>query len=520
MIVIIMGSISHGNTRARTCAFYVMFAPMLSNAVCDMCVCIHTYTHTHYPYVYLCVYSTPDFITPKEQVIHNDFGCMSQKENCGLDSANGGQQQTCAGRFQNLRQKVFSPGRLTPQRVKRHRNAFNAFTCTQSQESHGMSGDDISSTMCTSSQNSEMSADAEGGGGRATMGHLAGTPGMIVSSRGTNVGAPARNENRHRYSILKRRLRSPPAFRNPFGIDDSAEFDGDASSQQQQQQHAGKRTLVGSGSGRFGQSVCAAHSLARYRIDFKEVAEIGRGNFSKVFRCMHRLEGVSYAVKVLNQRIFSECDLRQALLEVQSLAVVGPHPNIVRYFSSWIESEQLFIQMELCESTLLSSKDDGDAFTEDEVLSVMREISSALRHIHVMGIAHLDVKPDNIYVGRGGEYKLGDFGRAARMDCGTIIQDGDSRYMPKEMLNDDYSCLDKADIFSLGITALEVVMGKPPPESGAQYEALRAGKLPLLPACSMQLQKLISSMCSADARQRPSALEMMRSYTVLRHDDE
>ena len=55
-----------------------------------------------------------------------------------------------------------------------------------------------------------------------------------------------------------------------------------------------------------------------------------------------------------------------------------------------------------------------------------------------------------------------------------------------------------------------MVTGQPPPESGAQYEAMRAGRLPLLPTVSVHLQKLITGMCSADARQRPSALELQR----------
>lgn len=114
----------------------------------------------------------------------------------------------------------------------------------------------------------------------------------------------------------------------------------------------------------------------------------------------------------------------------------------------------------------------------------------ALNFIHERGIAHLDVKPDNIYV-KNGMYKLGDFGCATLMDRSLPIEEGDARYMPQEILNDNYEHLDKVDIFSLGASILELVKGSPLPDSGPQLLNLREGKIPLLPAHSMQFQNLV-----------------------------
>lgn len=110
--------------------------------------------------------------------------------------------------------------------------------------------------------------------------------------------------------------------------------------------------------------------------------------------------------------------------------------------------------------------------------------------MHERGIAHLDVKPDNIYV-RNGIYKLGDFGCATLINRSLAIEDGDSRYMPPEMLNDKYEHLDKVDIFSLGATAYELIRGTPLPESGPHFTSIREGKIALLPGCPMQFQSLI-----------------------------
>lgn len=118
------------------------------------------------------------------------------------------------------------------------------------------------------------------------------------------------------------------------------------------------------------------------------------------------------------------------------------------------------------------------------------QIAKALQFIHEKGIAHLDVKPDNIYV-KNGIYKLGDFGCATLLDLSLPIEEGDARYMPQEILNEKYDHLDKVDIFSLGVTIYELVRGSALPESGSLFMNLKEGKLPLLPTHSLQFQTLL-----------------------------
>ncbi|EFJ29494.1 hypothetical protein SELMODRAFT_4176, partial [Selaginella moellendorffii] len=79
------------------------------------------------------------------------------------------------------------------------------------------------------------------------------------------------------------------------------------------------------------------------------------------------------------------------------------------------------------------------------------QLLNALKHLHSHGLTHLDVKSDKIYI-RNCVYKIGDLGLASRIDGTISIEDGNLRYLLMELINDDHSHLDKADMFSLGAT--------------------------------------------------------------------
>ncbi|OAY71755.1 Wee1-like protein kinase [Ananas comosus] len=247
-------------------------------------------------------------------------------------------------------------------------------------------------------------------------------------------------------------------------------------------------------------------SLSRYRTDFHEIEQIGCGNFSRVFKVLKRIDGCLYAVKHSIKQLRNDLDRKRALMEVQALAALGSHDNVVRYYTSWFENEQLYIQIELCERSLSINR--SHAPKCGEVLEMLYQIAKALHFMHKHGVAHLDVKPENIYIKKG-IYKLGDFGCATLIDRSLGIEEGDSRYMPQEMLNDKYEHLDKVDIFSLGAATYELVKGTPLAESGPQFSNLREGKISLLPGYPLQFQSLLKAMMDPDPLKRPSAKEVM-----------
>ncbi|EYU35775.1 hypothetical protein MIMGU_mgv1a018778mg [Erythranthe guttata] len=214
--------------------------------------------------------------------------------------------------------------------------------------------------------------------------------------------------------------------------------------------------------------------LFRYGTDFHEIEKIGYGNFNQVFKVLKRLDGCMYAVKHSMRQLHQDAERCKALMEVQALAALGYHENIVGYYSSWFENKQLYIQLELCEHSLSLDRI-PKLFTKREALEAMYQRSS-----------HLDVKPENIYV-KNGIYKLGDFGCATTVDKSWPIEEGDARYMPQEIQNENYENLDKVDIFLSGASIYELAR----PESGSHFLTFREGKLPLLPCRSIPFQNLI-----------------------------
>ena len=154
-----------------------------------------------------------------------------------------------------------------------------------------------------------------------------------------------------------------------------------------------------------------------FHSQFRVIGELGRGNFGHVVLAQNNLDQMPYAVKVLESVIRSQRELARRIDEGKALARCSS-THIVRYFSCWVESESLYLQCEYCPGGTLSERmahfqSQKIKWLESAIVSLLLQMTLALYHLHnEVKVAHLDVKPGNIFIGGDGNYKLGDFGHA------------------------------------------------------------------------------------------------------------
>nr|XP_040017746.1 wee1-like protein kinase 2 isoform X1 [Gasterosteus aculeatus aculeatus] len=284
--------------------------------------------------------------------------------------------------------------------------------------------------------------------------------------------------------------------------------------------------------------------LSRYESEFLELECIGVGEFGAVYKCVKRLDGCLYAIKRSRQPLAGSTNEQLALKEVYAHAVLGHHPHVVRYYSAWAEDDHMIIQNEYCDGGSLSDviatrKMREEIFSEGELKDLLLQVSMGLKYIHSAGLVHLDIKPSNIFIcqrpsasasGEGESeeeddrstsagviYKIGDLGHVTSSSS-PQVEEGDSRFLAKEVLHEDYSQLPKADIFALGLTILRAAGAPPLPQNGDEWHRLREGKLPKLPKeLSPPFRGLLQLLLDPDLTKRPSARELCK-HTVLRED--
>uniref|UniRef100_A0A8C5N921 non-specific serine/threonine protein kinase n=1 Tax=Gouania willdenowi TaxID=441366 RepID=A0A8C5N921_GOUWI len=198
------------------------------------------------------------------------------------------------------------------------------------------------------------------------------------------------------------------------------------------------------------------------------IGELGDGAFGKVYKAKNKETGALAAAKVIETK--SEEELEDYMVEIDILAKCD-HRYIVKLLDAFYHDNKLWIMIEFCpggavDATMLEL-DRG--LTESQIKVVCRQMLEALGYLHKMKIIHRDLKAGNILLMQDGDIKLADFGVSAkntktlqRRDSfiGTPYWMAPEVVMCETMKDAPYDY--KADIWSLGITLIELAQIEPP----------------------------------------------------------
>ena len=191
---------------------------------------------------------------------------------------------------------------------------------------------------------------------------------------------------------------------------------------------------------------------------------IGTGTFGSVYRGFDRRTGFQVAIKVIPVRSGRIEDLEKLQTEV-TLHKQCIHPNIVAFYGSCLHKSEMWIAMELVDGgSLFDQIQKEGPIPERRMASILHDIVQALDYLHSQSKVHRDLKCSNILITSAGRAKLADFGVATAMRDPedrkhTLV--GTPLWMAPEVL--DRSSHDtSADVWSLGITTIEMALGHPP----------------------------------------------------------
>ncbi|KAL6637718.1 hypothetical protein ACP70R_025290 [Stipagrostis hirtigluma subsp. patula] len=280
------------------------------------------------------------------------------------------------------------------------------------------------------------------------------------------------------------------------------------------------------------QSASASTPLARssqFRLaDFDKLAVLGRGNGGTVYKVRHRETCALYALKVLHQG-----DAAAAEGDILSRTA---SPFVVRCHSVLpATSGEVALLLELADGGSLDSvRTRRGAFPEAALAEVAAQALSGLAHLHARRIVHLDIKPANLLASTAGEVKVADFGIAKVLSragdhCSSYV--GTAAYMSPERFDPEAHgghydpCA--ADVWSLGVTVLELLMGRYPllpagqqPNWAALMCAICFGEAPVLPggATSPELRGFVAACLHKDYRKRASVAELLAHPFVAGRD--
>lgn len=247
---------------------------------------------------------------------------------------------------------------------------------------------------------------------------------------------------------------------------------------------------------------------------FVRQTKIGKGSFGEVWKGYDRRTSKAVAIKIIDLEN-AEDEIDDIQLEIQILSQLTSE-YVTKYHGCYLKGSNLWIVMEYCSGGSCADLLKAGIFREDYISILARELLRGLEYLHSEGKMHRDIKAANILLTANGDVKLADFGVSGQLTATMTKKNtfvGTPYWMAPEVIKQSGYDV-KADIWSLGITLMEMAKGEPP------YADLHPMKvLFLIPrnpppqldeSFSKPFREFVALCLQRDSKNRPTARDLLK----------
>jgi len=197
---------------------------------------------------------------------------------------------------------------------------------------------------------------------------------------------------------------------------------------------------------------------------FDDLREIGHGSFGAVYYARHNITNEVVAIKKMSYNGKQSIEKWQDIVKEIRFLTRLTHPNCIKYHGCYLKEQIVWLVMEYC---LGSTSDIIEVhkcpLREDEISAICSGVINGLHYLHLQDRIHRDIKAGNILVTDNGDIKLADFGSASIKSPANSFVGTPYWMAPEVILAMDEGQYDgKVDVWSLGITCIELAERKPP----------------------------------------------------------